>query len=130
MSIDAAIIARFEITRWDDTSLPGVEDGWATAAIMAKTFTSGIEGSSDGLFITSGETEGQRAYMATERVTGTLPDGREGSFVVQHGGLESEPDSWFGYIVPGSGTGALQGVSGSAPIHHDEDGAYFELVLS
>jgi hypothetical protein len=31
-------------------------------------------------------------------------DGREGTVTVQHGGLESNPGSWFGHIVPGTGT--------------------------
>lgn len=129
MGTSTSIIARFEITTWDETSLPGVKDAWATGAAMAKTFTAGITGSSEGLFITSGEIEGQRAYIATEKITGTFEDGRSGSFVVQHGGLESSPETWFGYIVTGSGTGDLKGISGQAPIRHDESGAYFELVL-
>lgn len=124
-----SIIARFQITRWEEAALPGAEGGWAQGAAMGKTFTSGISGSSEGVFITSGEVEGQRGYIATERVTGALEDGRTGSFVVQHGGLESSPETWFGYIVPGTGTGDLDGIAGMAPIRHDEHGAYFELAL-
>jgi hypothetical protein len=123
------IVARFQIIRWDETSLPGAEGGWAHGAAMGKTFTEGISGTSKGLFITSGKVEGQRAYIATEKITGTLEDGRSGSFVVQHGGLESTPETWFGYIVPGTGTGDLEGITGKAPIHHDETGAYFELAF-
>lgn len=123
------LIARFQITNWEETQLPGVDGDWANGARMAKTFTEGIEGASEGLFITSGQEEGQRAYMATERITGTLPDGRSGSFVVQHGGLEANPGSWFGYIVYGTGSGDLAGVAGSAVISHDDKGAYFTIVL-
>lgn len=129
MSTNMAIIARFEINRWEEQQLPGVDGGWAGGAVMAKTFTAGVTGSSEGLFISSGEIEGQRSYIATERITGTLENGRRGSFVVQHGGLESDPDTWFGHIVPGTGTGDLEGISGKAPIRHDQQGAYFELAL-
>lgn len=129
MNTTTTIIARFEITSWEPTTLPGVNGDWANGAAMAKTFTAGIEGTSEGLFVSSGKDEGQRAYIATERITATLDDGRRGSFVVQHGGLESDPATWFGYIVPGTGTGDLAGIAGQAPIHHDETGAYFELVL-
>jgi hypothetical protein len=45
---------------------------------------------------------------------------------VQHGGLEATPESWFGYIVPGSGTGDL---TGKAAISHDEQGAYITFVI-
>lgn len=129
MNTTGTIIARFDITSWEPTALPGVDGDWATGAAMAKTFTAGLDGTSSGLFITSGDIEGQRAYIATERITATLDDGRSGSFVVQHGGLESDPDTWFGYIVPNTGTGDLAGISGQAPIRHDESGAYFELSL-
>ena len=49
---------------------------------------------------------------------------------VQHGGLESDPGSWFGHIVPHTGTGDFADWSGSARIHHDADGAYFEIDLA
>jgi Protein of unknown function (DUF3224) len=37
--------------------------------------------------------------------------------------------SWFGHIVPGTGTGGLAGWTGSARIVHDDQGAYFEINL-
>lgn len=129
MTDQNTIFARFEITSWNDVTLPGVDGDWAAGAGMLKRFTEGITGSSEGLFISSGEEEGNRAYIAVERITGTLPDGRSGSFTVQHGGLESNQDSWFGYIVPGTGTDDLTGITGSGRISHDETGAYFTFVL-
>jgi hypothetical protein len=45
------------------------------------------------------------------------------------GGLESDPASWFGHIVPGTGTGGFAGWTGSARIVHDDHGAYFEINL-
>ena len=43
---------------------------------------------------------------------------------------ESDPGTWFGHIVPGTGTGAFAGWSGSARIVHDDQGAYFEIELA
>ena len=43
--------------------------------------------------------------------------------------LESDPGSWFGHIVPGTGTGGFTGWTGSARIVHDDQGAYFEIDL-
>jgi hypothetical protein len=130
MPVDNAIIARFEVTGWNETPLPGVEGDWASGAVLPKTFTSGIIGSSTALFISSGTDEGNRAYVAVERITGALDDGRAGSFTVHHGGLESDPATWFGHIVPGSGTDGLEGVAGSARIQHDEGGAFFTIELA
>src|SRR5207244_2778664 len=82
------------------------------------TFTAGITGHATTLFMAAGSQEGSRSYVATERITGRLDGGEEGSVTVQHGGLESDPDVWFGHIVPGTGTGAFAGWSGSARIRH------------
>ena len=54
----------------------------------------------------------------------------EGSVTVQHGGLESDPGTWFGHIVPNTGSGGFAGWSGSARIVHDDQGAYFEINLA
>lgn len=62
--------------------------------------------------------------------TGRPDGGEEGSVTVQHGGLESDPGTWFGHIVPGTGTGGFAGWTGSARILHDDQGAYFEIELA
>ncbi len=127
---ETTIIARFDITGWEETELPGITGETAYGAKMTKTFSEDIAGSSEGLFIASGTDEGNRSYIAVERITGTMADGRSGSFTVHHGGLESDPETWFGHIVPGSGTDDLAGISGSARIAHDEQGAYFTIALN
>ncbi len=124
---DTTIIARFEISGWEETDLPGLTGETANAA--KKTFSEGIIGTSEGLFISSGSEEGSRSYVAVERITGTLHDGRSGSFTVHHGGLESSPETWFGHIVPGTGTDDLARISGSARIGHDDTGAFFAIAL-
>ncbi|HEY1623489.1 MAG TPA: methyltransferase [Streptosporangiaceae bacterium] len=43
---------------------------------------------------------------------------------------EGSPSSWFGHIVPGTGTGPFAGWPGSAKILHDEQGAFPEIKLS
>jgi Protein of unknown function (DUF3224) len=95
----------------------------------AKTFTSGITGQATTVFMSAGTEQGSRSYVATERITGRTDDGRAGSVTVQHGGLESDPGSWFGHIVPGTGTGGFTGWTGPARIVHDDQGAYFEIDL-
>lgn len=129
MTDQQPIIARFQITGWEETDLPGLPEDAASGAKMTKAFTEGVEGSSEGLFVSSGTEEGSRSYLAVERITGTLPDGRTGAFTVHHGGLESSPETWFGHIVPGTGTDDLTGIAGSAKIGHDERGAFFTIEL-
>lgn len=66
------------------------------------------------MFMPAGTADGSRSYVATGRITGRTDDGREGSVTVRHGGLESDSGSWFGHIVPGTGTGGFAGWTGSA----------------
>lgn len=125
-----SLIARFKVTGWDPRELPGFDGDWLGAVTMTKEFTAGIIGDSTALFVSSGPVEGQRSYFAAEHITGALDDGRSGSFTVHHGGLESSPETWFGHVVPGSGTLDFAHFAGSALIKHDDDGAYFVIELS
>lgn len=127
--IRQSIVARFEVTSLEETPIPGVTGGWATGAKTRKVFNGDVYGSSTGMLVRSGDDPWERAYIATERITCTLPDGRTGSFTIQHGGLESEPDTWFGHIVPGSGNADLAGIGGSAMISRDAEGAFFTFDI-
>ena len=123
------LIARFTVDSFEPRQVAGLDADWFGLMTFAKTFTSGITGQATTVFMSAGTEEGSRSYVATERITGRTDDGREGSVTVQHGGLESDPDTWFGHIVPGTGTGGFAGWTGSARIVHDDLGAYFEIDL-
>jgi Protein of unknown function (DUF3224) len=127
---DVPLIARFQVDSFEPRQVAGLDADWVGVMTFAKTFTSGITGHATTLFMSAGSEEGSRSYVATERITGRTGDGRDGSVTVQHGGLESDPGSWFGHIVPGTGTGGFAGWSGSARIVHDDQGPYFEFALA
>jgi hypothetical protein len=124
-----ALVARFQVDGAEPISVAGIEGDWVQVLKFSKTFTSGIVGKATTLFTAAGTEEGSRSYVATERVEGRTDDGREGAVTIQHGGLESDPGTWFGHLVPKTGTGGFSGWSGSARIVHDEDGAYFDIRL-
>jgi hypothetical protein len=124
------LIARFRVDGFEPREVTGLDAPWVSVLTFRKTFTSGIVGAATTLFMSAGTEEGARSYVATERITGRTDDGREGSITVQHGGLESDPASWFGHLVPATGTGDFAGWTGSARIVHDDDGAFFEIDLS
>lgn len=130
MSENETVTARFTVTGWDETPLAAAFDDWLGAVTMSKVYTDGIIGESVAHFISSGDEEHGRGYLAAERVTGALPDGRNGSFTVHHGALQHPDDpSAFGYIVPGTGTGDFAAFAGTARIVHDEDGPSLVLTL-
>lgn len=61
-------------------------------------------------------TEGSAGYVAIERVTGTLA-GRTGTFMLQHNGLMNRgAPSLVINVVPDSGTGGMEGLSGTMNI--------------
>jgi hypothetical protein len=122
-----ALIARFGVDGYETRQVDGLDADWVGLMTFAKTFTAGIIGHATTLFMAAGSQEGSRSYVATERITGHPEGGEEGSVTVQHGGLESDPATWFGHIVPGTGTGGFTGWSGTARIVHDDQGAYFEI---
>jgi hypothetical protein len=105
------LIARFKVDSFEPRQVTGLEADWVGLMTFAKTFTSGIVGQSTTLFMAAGAEEGSRSYVATERISGRTDDGSEGSVTVQHGGLESDPGTWFGHIVPGTGTGSFDGAA-------------------
>jgi Protein of unknown function (DUF3224) len=125
-----ALMARFQVDGYEPRRVTGLDADWFGLTRFAKTFTSGIIGHATTLFMAAGSQEGARSYVATERITGHTEGGSEGSVTVQHGGLESDPATWFGHIVPGTGTGGFAGWSGSARILHDDQGAFFEIELA
>ena len=90
-----------------------------------KRFHGELEAISKGeMLATQTEVKGSAAYVALERVTGTLK-GRSGSFVLQHSATmnRGKPASSV-TVVPDSGTGELRGLTGKMNIIIAPDGAH------
>jgi hypothetical protein len=116
------IDATFEITGWDQQAYDEPDDGLplSRATTVRKRFAGPLEGESVAELLMCGEA----AYLANERVRGTL-EGRTGTFVLQHGAVTDRGS--FGYVVPGSGTGDLAGVRGEAVMEHGRIALEYEL---
>ena len=90
-----------------------------------KRFHGDLEGISKGeMLATQTEVPGSAGYVALERVTGKLK-GRAGSFVLQHSATmtRGSPKANIA-VVPDSGTGELQGISGTMIITVGADGSH------
>lgn len=96
-----------------------------------KTFPGGaLTGSSVVEMVSVAAAEGPLAYVALERVEGTL-DGRTGAFVLQHvGAIVDGTPSLALTVVVGSGTGELTGLVGHGTIQHTDAGACLDLDYS
>lgn len=122
------ITVQFEITAWDQTPYDESTDGPALArAIVRKTFSGDLSGTSVAELLLCAPDDAHAGYLGQERFTGQLA-GREGTFVIQHGGIVDGPDQRpFGTIVPGSATSALRGLRGAVTFMHDEQGARVQI---
>lgn len=97
---------------------------------LTKTYTGAIEGVSEQemLYTRTPGDDGSYAgagYVALERISGIV-DGHDGSFALLHIStvVDSEPPMSRYLISPGSGTGALTGISGVGLITIADDGAH------
>ena len=93
-----------------------------------KQFRGDLEGTSKGEMLTAGSAiKGSAGYVAIERVNGTL-DGRAGGFALQHTGtMDRGLPSLVITVVPDSGVGDLEGLSGTMSITI-VDGRHFYVL--
>lgn len=98
--------------------VPDAARPWSPGRMLIdKQFKGGLEGTSSGemLAVMTG-VEGSAGYVAMERVTGTL-GGRAGTFALQHSGTMTRGTPALTVtVVPDSGTGELEGLSGEMTI--------------
>jgi len=100
---------------------------------LDKQYHGDLEATGKGQMLTAGtEVKGSGAYVAIERVTGTLK-GHTGSFVLQHSGTMTQGVPQLTItLVPDSGTGQLAGIAGKMNIIIAADGKHsydFEYTL-
>jgi len=112
---------------------PGVANGVSLGRMsLDKRFAGDLVATGQGTMLTAlTPVSGSAGYVAIERVTGSL-HGRTGGFVFQHSGTSDRGAQLLSItVVPGSGTGALEGLSGTFRLeivdgqHHYE----FEYAL-
>lgn len=98
-----------------------------------KQFHGDLEATSEVQMLTAGTSvKGSAAYVAIEKVTGTLK-GRSGTFILQHTGTMNRGAAQLTVtVVPDSGTEQLAGLSGKMNIIISADGKHsydFEYAL-
>lgn len=100
--------------------------------LLDKKYHGDLDATAKGQMLTAGtDVKGSGAYVAIERVTGTLK-GRKGSFVLQHTGTMAHGQFQLTItVVPDSGSGQLEGMTGKMTIHIAENGDHsYDLEYS
>lgn len=113
--------APFSNDRYDEESYAEADGVELSRVHITRTFTGDLEGSSTAELMIA-KSEGGGGYVGHDKVTGSL-DGKSGTFVFQHAGVMG-PDGVTntGTIVPGSGTGELEGITGDGTMLADDEG--------
>ena len=106
---------KLQIGSWDENAYREFDDGrkFTRAEVSLKGDGAGIESAAyEGLMFYAAD--GTSSYVTMMQLTGAL-DGRSGSFVLAGAGTyDGTTATGESRIVPGSGTGGLAGISGSA----------------
>jgi hypothetical protein len=99
--------------------------------LLDKHFHGDLEGPSVGQMLTGmAKAQGSGAYVAIERFTGTL-NGRHGSFILHHLGIMTRGTPQLSIeVVPDSGTGELEGITGSMTIIIDQGKHSYEFAYT
>jgi hypothetical protein len=114
------------------TPLSADQDAGAilTRVAVEKRFGGSLEAGGSGEMLSAALDAGGSAYVAMERVCGSL-QGRRGSFVLQHSGIFTRDTAQYSVrVVPDSGTGELKGLRGEMRVHEVDGRQSYEFEYS
>ena len=105
--------SRFIIKSWDEKPYSeGPDLPRLTRATVTRTFTGDIAGEGQVDYLMMYRSDGSATFVGLERIDGVVA-GKAGSFVLQRTGVFEHGQAKESYVViPGSGTGDLQGLRG------------------
>jgi len=111
--------------------MPSGADKLLGRLLLDKQFRGGLTGESKGEMLSAATaTKGSAGYVAIEKVTGAI-EGRAGTFVLQHSGTMHRGEGQLTVtVVPDSGTGELEGLTGRMAIRITGGKHYYEFDYS
>ena len=124
--------ATFTMKSWDEKTWEGqpyteVTGAKLTRAEVAYTYEGDLVGDSTLQYLMFYRADGTGHAIALERIAGTL-GGRRGSFVLQHSGtFAAQGVAGTFTVLPGSGTGELEGLRGEGQLIVQEQPWSIEL---
>lgn len=115
----------FSVQKWDEASFSDVGGELKlTHATVAKQFAGDLEGEGTLQYLMYYGPHEQTHVLGLERVSGKL-GGKSGAFVLEHVGADDGSAARAGVrILPGSGTGELQGVHGTGEMVASREGQF------
>ena len=105
----------FEIASWDEDTYEELDGGARLArAAVTQKFTGDVTGDGRVQWLMAYRADGTAYFVGLQLVRGAV-GGRDGAFVLEtHGEFDGKVASWSASVVPGSATGELDGLKGTA----------------
>jgi hypothetical protein len=107
-------VSNFKIEGWDEKPYAEIDGGKLTKASVRQAFSGDIEGEGAVEWLMCYRPDQTADFVGLQRITGQIGD-REGSFVLLQtdGTFDGKEARGRLAVVPGSGTGALEGLRGT-----------------
>lgn len=109
----STLTGTFNIKNWDEDPALETEAGSkVTRADVVRSFEGDLEGEGAVEWLMAYDDQGSATFVGLERVVGSVA-GKKGTFVLQHvGTFDGQTAQADLLIIPGSGTGELDGLRG------------------
>jgi hypothetical protein len=115
------VSAPFTNDRYDEEAYAEADGVELSRVHISRSFSGDLAGESTAELMIA-KSEGGGGYLGHDRIRGNLA-GKTGSFVFQHTGVMGpEGITNTGTIVPGTGTGELEGITGEGTMLADDEG--------
>lgn len=126
--MSSQIECSFKIENWDETAFSKSEDGpKLNQASVSQSYSGALEASSTIEYLMTTFLDERSSFIGIEEIVGEL-ENRSGSFVLNHKGTHENGVAKSTFeIIPHSGTGELEGISGSGHYEATHDHSTFKL---
>jgi Protein of unknown function (DUF3224) len=118
----------FEVKMAPQPAEEGVSDASIGRMALDKQYSGDLEATARGQMLAiRSQVEGSAGYVALERISGAL-HGRRGEFALQHNGTMTRGAPQLTVtVVPDSGTGELQGLTGTLTITQTDGKHFYDI---
>jgi Protein of unknown function (DUF3224) len=105
----------FELASWEEDTYEELEDGGKlTRASVTQAFNGDVVGDGAVQWLMCYRNDGTAHFVGLQLVRGVI-DQRKGSFVLETSGdFDGKQATWTGSVIPGSGSGELESIRGTA----------------
>lgn len=127
--MSSQIECTFKIESWDETEFSKSKEGpQLHRASVTQSYSGALEASSTIEYLMTTFRNDFSKFVGFEEIIGEL-EGKSGSFILNHTGTHEDGEAKSTFeIIPHSGTGELEGISGKGHYEATDDETIFKLL--